>query len=64
MKLATLKEGGRDGTLVVVSADGTRMVRAGHIAPTLQHALDDWAQIAPQLRTLETELDCRRADPF
>ena len=60
MKLATLKEGGRDGTLVVVSADGTRMVRAGHIAPTLQHALDDWAQIAPQLRTLETELELFR----
>jgi fumarylacetoacetate (FAA) hydrolase len=42
MKLASLKEGGRDGTLVVVSRDLRRMLRVPEIAPTLQRALDDW----------------------
>ena len=48
MKLASLK-GGRDGALVVVSRDLTRFVPAGHIAPTLQHALDHWSEAAPLL---------------
>ena len=41
MKLGSLKEGGRDGTLVVVSRDLSRAVRATGIAPTLQRALED-----------------------
>jgi len=48
MKLASLK-GGRDGALVVVSRDLARFVPAGHIAPTLQHALDHWSEAAPLL---------------
>ena len=38
----TLKEGGRDGTLIVVSRDLTRAVKASDIAPTLQRVLEDW----------------------
>ncbi|TNJ33866.1 fumarylacetoacetate hydrolase family protein [Arenimonas terrae] len=49
MKLGSLKEGGRDGTLVVVSKDLTRAVRATGIAPTLQRALEDWSNAAPRL---------------
>lgn len=56
MKLATLKEGGRDGTLVVVNRDLTRAVRATDIAPTLQVALDDWDSTAPRLAALFDEL--------
>ncbi|TDI62393.1 MAG: 2-keto-4-pentenoate hydratase, partial [Alphaproteobacteria bacterium] len=41
MKLASLNEG-RDGRLVVVSKDLKRMTSAGHIAPTLQQALENW----------------------
>ncbi len=48
MKLASLKSG-RDGALVVVSRDLKRHVSAGHIAPTLQHALDNWHESAPRL---------------
>jgi fumarylacetoacetate (FAA) hydrolase len=48
MKLASLK-GARDGNLVVVSRDLARCVSAGHIAPTLQHALDHWHDAAPRL---------------
>jgi fumarylacetoacetate (FAA) hydrolase len=43
MKLASLKKGGRDGTLIVVNRDLTRYVEAEDIAATLQAALDDWA---------------------
>ncbi len=49
MKLGSLKEGGRDGTLVVVSKDLTRAVRVPGIAPTLQRALEDWSNAAPRL---------------
>ena len=57
MKLATLKEGGRDGTLVVVSRDLKRAVRADEIAPTLQQALDNWDNTAPRLNTLSERLN-------
>ncbi len=50
MKLATLRDGGRDGTLIVVSRDGSRYTPATGIAPTLQAALDDWADVEPRLR--------------
>ena len=42
MKLATLRDGSRDGRLVVVSRDLTRASGVPHIARTLQAALDDW----------------------
>ncbi len=49
MKLASLKAGGRDGTLVVVSRDLTRAIPVPEIARTLQAALDDWTALAPKL---------------
>ncbi|MEZ5829571.1 MAG: fumarylacetoacetate hydrolase family protein [Dongiaceae bacterium] len=48
MKLATLKTGGRDGRLHLVSRDLTRCV-AARAAITLQQALDDWAVAGPLL---------------
>jgi len=48
MKLASLKHG-RDGRLVVVSDDLSRMWPSDDIAPTLQAALDDWAAVSPRL---------------
>ncbi|HEX6835821.1 MAG TPA: fumarylacetoacetate hydrolase family protein [Polyangia bacterium] len=61
MKLATLRAGGRDGTLVVVTRDGGRYATATAIAPTLQAALDDWARSEPALRALAAELEAGRA---
>lgn len=61
MKLGSLKEGGRDGTLIVVSRDLTRAVRATGIAPSLQAALDDWSNIAPRLNALYVELNDGKA---
>lgn len=57
MKLASLKQGGRDGTLVVVSRDLTQAVTGSHIAPTLQAALDDWSNAAPRLNALSEALN-------
>ncbi len=57
MKLATLKDGTRDGRLVVVSRDLTRCTDASFLARTLQAALDDWARISPHLATLAQSLE-------
>ncbi|MBO6508429.1 MAG: fumarylacetoacetate hydrolase family protein [Roseibium sp.] len=56
MKLATLKDGSRDGKLVVVNDQLTYCTEATHIAPTLQVALDDWDQVAPKLELLAESL--------
>ena len=55
MKLGSLKSG-RDGRLVVVSRDLAWCADAAHIAPTLQAALDNWTNVAPQLQLLATDL--------
>ncbi len=62
MKLATLREGGRDGTLVVVSRDLTRAVRVPQIARTLQQALDRWAEVEPRLRAVASALEATRLE--
>lgn len=56
MKLASLKAG-RDGKLVVVNNDLTKMTDATDIAPTMQFALDNWSEIAPQLSARFTQLE-------
>jgi fumarylacetoacetate (FAA) hydrolase len=61
MKLGSLKEGGRDGTLIVVSRDLQQAVKATGIAPTLQVALDDWSHVAPRLNALSDELNAGKA---
>jgi len=62
MKLGSLKEGGRDGTLIVVSRDLARGVRATGIADTLQRALEDWSNAAPRLNSLAAALEAGTAD--
>ncbi|WP_422018901.1 fumarylacetoacetate hydrolase family protein [Roseibium sp.] len=56
MKLASLKDGSRDGKLVVVNERLTYCTDASHIAPTLQAALDNWDQVAPKLQVLAESL--------
>ncbi|MFL6633078.1 MAG: fumarylacetoacetate hydrolase family protein [Massilia sp.] len=50
MKLATLKNGLRDGRLVVVSRDLTRAVDAAPVAATMQDAIERWRAVEPVLR--------------
>jgi fumarylacetoacetate (FAA) hydrolase len=57
MKLATLREGGRDGTLIVVRRDGQVFGRASSVSATLQGALDDWNRLSPGLRRISERLD-------
>ena len=56
MKLASLKKG-RDGALVVVSDDLTRMISAAEIAATMQDAIDNWVDVAPKLTELAADLN-------
>ena len=60
MKLATLKNGTRDGKLVVVSRDLTRACAVDGIAATLQGALDDWSRTQPLLDQLSEQLNALR----
>ncbi|BEP94917.1 fumarylacetoacetate hydrolase family protein [Acidovorax sp. A79] len=61
MKLATYKDGSRDGQLVVVSRDlGTAHYATG-IASKLQQVLDDWGFLSPQLQDLYDQLNSGRA---
>jgi fumarylacetoacetate (FAA) hydrolase len=65
MKLATLKSGGRDGTLIVVSRDLTRGVRVPDIAATLQEAIESWNETSPRLAKIFGQLESgERADAF
>ncbi len=57
MKLASLKAGGRDGTLIVVRRDLKWGVAVPEIAPTLQAALDRWQETAPQLKQVYQQLN-------
>ena len=57
MKLATLKQGGRDGTLVVDNRALTHCRAVPAIARTLQAALDDWDAVEPQLRQVYEALN-------
>jgi len=56
MKLATLRNGTRDGQLVIVSRDLSTAIDASAIAPNLRSALDDWARIEPELQALASHL--------
>jgi len=61
MKLASYKDGSRDGQLVVVSRDLTQAHYASHIANRLQQVLDDWNFLSPQLQDVSDALNAGRA---
>jgi len=67
MKLATLRDGTRDGRLVVVARDLSARIEVPAIAPSLQAALDEWAHVAPRLATVAERLNAGElptAQPF
>ena len=66
MKLATLKDGTRDGTLVVVSRDLARSTDAPDVAPTLIAAIERWDEVEAPLRERFEALDSGAVDgvPF
>jgi len=67
LRLATRPDGTRDGQLVLVSPDLTRCVVVADIARTLQHALDEWGDVAPRLAGRYQDCETKRwsdAEPF
>ena len=66
MKLASVRDANhrRDGRLVVVSRDLARCIDAQSITPTLQAALDDWAQIEPSLQALSARVNAGEGMTF
>lgn len=60
MKLATQKDGTRDGRLVVVSHDAQRCVAVPDIASNLLAALDRWVEVEPSLRQRAADLSAGR----
>jgi fumarylacetoacetate (FAA) hydrolase len=64
MKLASLKTGGRDGTLIVVDRSLARAVTVPRWAPTLQAALDNWQAVAPELARVSRSLDGGEIESF
>lgn len=68
MKLATLRNGQRDGRLVVVSADARRCIDASAVAPTMRDTLERWSVVEPALQALSRQvnapaaLDCMPLD--
>ncbi len=63
MKLASLKNG-RDGQLIVVSRDLKRAIAVPEIADTLQHALDQWADLEPRLQIVSDQLNANQIEGF
>ena len=61
MKLATYKDGSRDGQLLVVSRDLNLAAYASNIANRLQQVLDDWNYLSPQLQDIYDVLNAGRA---
>ncbi|VVN33192.1 hypothetical protein PS662_04997 [Pseudomonas fluorescens] len=57
MKLATLKNGSRDGRLMVVSRDHQWALDASPVALTLQQAIENWSTVEPRLQALASRLD-------
>jgi fumarylacetoacetate (FAA) hydrolase len=67
MKLASLKNGSRDGALVVVDKKLATYVRIPHIALTLQQAIETWNATAPKLKAVYDQLNAGKAsgaEPF
>lgn len=61
MKLATLRDGSRDGRLVVVRQDGEAAAPC-EAWPTLQGALDRWSEAEAPLRAIAERLDAGQLD--
>ena len=65
MKLASLRDTSRDGTLIVVSRDLTRAVQVPSIAKTLQQAIEQWDRVRPLLQDVSDALQRQeRSDAF
>lgn len=63
MKLATLRNGGPDGALVVVSSDNSRILPVGHAAPSLLEVMATWADAEALLRQAAERVEAGEGEP-
>jgi fumarylacetoacetate (FAA) hydrolase len=61
VKLASLKAGGRDGTLVVVDKKLQNAVKVPEIATSLVHALENWTMAEHKLQSVAASLEAGKA---
>lgn len=61
MKLGSLKSSQRDGELVIVSRDLSRLTKASDIVPNLREALENWAEVSPKLQARAKDLESGKA---
>ena len=64
MKLASLKKGGRDGTLLVVSRDLKRATKVTQVARTMQQAIENWRHVEGELHRVYKRLHQVQFDPI
>jgi len=64
VKLASLKEGGRDGTLIVVSRDLKRATKVSQVARTMQYAIENWRKVENELQRTYKRLHQAQFDPI
>ncbi|RUO77414.1 fumarylacetoacetate hydrolase family protein [Idiomarina seosinensis] len=62
MKLATYRNGTRDGQLMVVSKDLTRAIAVPAIAACMQEAIDNWDEAEPKLNDVYQKLNSEAID--
>ncbi|MBN3815845.1 fumarylacetoacetate hydrolase family protein [Paraburkholderia sp. Se-20369] len=62
MKLATSRDGKRDGQLLVVSRDLREAIPAASVAPTMLHAIENWSRARGALQALSDELNAGRVE--
>lgn len=62
MKLASLKNGTRDGFLVVVSSDLQLAIPVPNIAATMQQAIERWTDVEPMLQEIYRDLCAGRIE--
>ena len=61
MRVATFVNDSRDGQLALVSSDNARALAVPSIAPTLQVAIERWAELEPQLQREYARLESGQA---
>src|SRR5689334_23194512 len=64
MKLATLRDGTKDGRLVVVSWDLSRALDASRVIGSLREAMERWTEVEADLLTLSDEVNGPRGQTF
>ena len=61
MKLGSLKSSQRDGELVIVSRDLSRLTKASDIVPNLREALENWSEVSSKLQARANDLESGKA---